>query len=122
MFKGLLTLPKSQPVEVKINSAWRPAGTGSASFPERSLNPPQNALEPPLSLDLGNLAPYQVQALNLNKTLSQDGEGLEERIARLSFEGLTQDQIIEAVWGVKKGGSDKYKQAREIVQQIIKGA
>jgi hypothetical protein len=33
--------------------------------------------------------------------------------------GLTQDQIIEAVWDVKKGGSKQYQMARAQYQQII---
>jgi hypothetical protein len=120
-FQGTLTMPSQDPLKVKINPAWKPIRMGSQNGCERSANLGGEPLEPSQSIDLGNLEPLELNRLNLNKTLSLEGEGLEERVKRMRRDGMAQDSIIEAIWGVKKGGSKQYKDAREIVQQILKG-
>jgi phage anti-repressor protein len=48
-------------------------------------------------------------------------EDLTARVLAMRADGLTQDQIIESVWGIKKGGSSKYLDARNAYQAIVRG-
>ena len=41
------------------------------------------------------------------------------QVLTLRSEGHTQEQIIESVWGIKKGGNAAYKRARDEYQFII---
>ena len=42
-----------------------------------------------------------------------------DQVRKLKNAGLTQEQVIEVVFGIKKGGSEKYKSARSFVKEVL---
>lgn len=85
-----------------------------------------HAGSPPEPIDMGEGSQVQVQVQGSGSPSEpaplMPGEPepqIVDRVLSLKSEGLTQDQIIEAVWGAKKGGSHAYKEARSLYQFII---
>lgn len=118
-FTGTLIMPGGEPQTVKISPEWRPARLGSAKVQQNPVNPPEQSLNPTVSVDLGNLEPYRVQVQNLEKSLQSDGVSQADKVRKLHSQGLTQDQIILAVYGATKGGSAAYKNARDEYRKIL---
>ena len=44
-------------------------------------------------------------------------DGEQARVVRLHKQGLSQTAIIEQVWGIPRGGSKRYKEARRRYQE-----
>lgn len=119
-FKGKLVLPNSDPIEVKINPNWKPCRLGAIPAPDRASHPVSTLAAPAADSDfnpLGNLAPDRA---HLEKTLDLEASEIEGRVRSLHSQGLTQDLIIEAIWGCKKGSNRRYQEAREIYRRIVK--
>ena len=57
-----------------------------------------------------------------NEQLAQNADAeLKERILQLQARGYGKDKIILEVWGVSKGGSQKYKDAETLYERLING-
>jgi hypothetical protein len=57
-----------------------------------------------------------------NEQLAQNGDAeLKERILQLQARGYGKAKIILEVWGVSKGGSQKYKNAETLYERLIRG-
>ena len=57
-----------------------------------------------------------------NEQLAQNADAeLKERILQLQARGYGKAKIILEVWGVSKGGSQKYKDAETLYERLIKG-
>jgi DNA polymerase III delta prime subunit len=104
-------------------------GLSWLSEPARfSQNPERSQVQPePLDREPVNLIPLEgsgiSEPLNVPDPLTPEISSDEwQRVVNLRQGGGTQDDIIEEVWGVKKGGSAAYKAAREKYRAILKSA
>ncbi len=99
---------------------WEP----TANVPSEVQQP-----EPTRTLASGEGSDFGTQVRNVRNVpnppepspidISEPEPSLVDRVLTLRAEGLTQDQIIEVLWGAKKGGGPAYKRARDEYQFII---
>jgi len=95
---------------------------------EPSTHVPHQVLDaaPPENLATGQGAGLAVEVPHVPHPLAPSPVALHEphpemidQVLTLRSEGHTQEQIIESVWGVKKGGNTAYKRARDEYQFIL---
>jgi hypothetical protein len=89
--------------------------------PDGELEPDTGDLEPGLNRSNRSLEPAPDAPLRISPELAHKARV--RRVRELRRQGCTsQTEIIERIWGVKKGGSDAYSQARDeylaIMQEI----
>ncbi len=83
--------------------------------------PPPRCTNPSRSLSTGPVACSPVPAGN-HAAVNQGTEWEQEQIElirRLHAQGLSQNRIIEQLFGCRKGGSRVYHEARDLYRQVI---
>ena len=123
-FKGYLKYPSEEPQIVRINPQWKPSKglANTRTNPEPTPKPGSESVKPLNRNQDGGFPLFPIDG-------SEDGSGAESyyspddmtraRINLLRSEGLNQTQIIETIWGVKKGGSKGYKRALSEFKRIM---
>lgn len=119
--EGFLKLPGGEKQTVKIAPWMKGDMNFQGSHPEQvrtsepvdvqPLNPRQAEDLTPLDDKQGSGSEPSVPAhLEASFSAEPDSE-LSERIKEMKALGMTKEQIILAIWGARKGGSEKYKKA-----------
>lgn len=102
---------------------------GSRNVPEPSQNVPEPGknLEETTSIErlerlmnLGSSSSEPTEPAQIADPLSPEIEPwVRGSVVAFRRSGINKDVIIERIWGVKKGGSEKYKMAKERLEQIL---
>lgn len=118
-FTGTLIMPGGEPQQVKINPNWRPNRLGATEPHPHPSHPSRTSLNLSEGIDLGNLAPYRPEVLHLEKSLEFEGVSQADKVRELHSRGMSQEDVIYAVYGIKKGGNSAYKNARAEYRKIL---
>ncbi|MBD1887956.1 hypothetical protein [Coleofasciculus sp. FACHB-SPT9] len=95
------------------------------NVPEPSQNPgePNDVERLERLMNVGSSNPEPTEPAQIADPLNPDIEPwVRGSVVAFRRSGIAKDVIIERVWGVKKGGSEKYKAAKERLEQILNEA
>ncbi len=105
---------------------WAPMPRYEPWEPALNVQPQVQTAEPGRTLATGQGSEVHPEVLNLNVQpepaplrLSEPEPELIHQVLRMRTEGMTQEAIIEALWGAKKGGGVAYRNARDEYQFIL---